>query len=1437
MSVLQLPVSFRLLLFSLFVLLSQESLSQTCTPTYKKTYDGNGIDEGLDIIQTKEGGSLVAGRTTSNATNFNGFLLKLREDGSIEWSNTYGGTGYDEIIRVKQTLDGGYIALGNKHALDESRREAWFFSVDQFGTLRWSKLLALNGVKVRGKDIIELKDGGFAIALNLDDSTDKGDGMILRTTPDGNIIWSKRFDHGGNDGFNRLVQDADQLLVTGYTTLDKQDGLISCLKVDDGSTIWSKRLFRRSGQYDDVLNIARIPGGYSFGVSTKYTPTSSSAVLYLFKMKDDGSIYYARRTNVSSRSGNGFGQSRLIFTPDEGFTFLSNDTTASTNGMVQNINAAGMGTWGQYSPGYYINSSYYGVDTYGKRGHLVTGGFHEATWPVSSPKIQVLKLDLIGKHGDCSRENNLSTLTDTIHNFGNEAFTWQSIRNGAITLVALSLDVLPITFNANTVCERMDCEPTSTNVNESCYATFLYHYPAQFKSVPFGIQKFKNGYFITGYIQNFAVEGQVTRLHLNGAVDWSKTLNPFIHRTSYQMMRETDDGNLLLIGPDNVVINHGSSTSMIITKITINGTVLWSRTLDGTFYDLQPMENGIFTGILMSTFSTSASRIKIDRDGNIIYSKYLGGENDLMPIYRKIIVQGNDLFAAGEMHGHLVIDKLDSAGNRVWSNLFKPEDKAYNIESFHLIGDSLYSVVRHRAQENWINKDYISMVKVGVDGKGLNAFALNQSTLVPDPSTYWFWPQTRIFRATKTADNNFVIADRAPNGSDSLVIITKFSGTGQVIWSKKYPMLNRHRIMDIKDDEGSLLVLGYRIVSDPSYQNLSSEPMLMRLTKDGEITSTTSLDCKTQTNAATTSPLYINELIPRSNPIPTFRYANHKTVATALLEVPLKVGAQLACGIPADCSMLKIKGAVSLCQSDEIITFETIKNAGCVLPAFWLYDTTFIQLIKATDSTLAVKFKRDGMVKIYTSYNTGCGILYDSIAVRIAPQSSKLNLGKDTSLCPGNTLILNARAGYASYQWQDGSADSIYRVRTPGIYHVEVQDACGESFRDTVYIKAAPPIPFDAGPDRVKCNGDTLHIDAPAGFMNYQWEHDYRINTTTGANVVVNPLIDTAYYIRAEKTPGCFAYDTVRIRVHHSPVIRLGNDTFFCQGSALMLDAGSGFASYQWNTGAIGQHLTVTERGKYSIVGITTEGCRSYDTLLVTEVHANPIVELGANKTLCAGSKRSLDAGSFKSYQWNDGSRERTLMVDKPGQYWVQVQDVKGCTAKDTLVIDQLLAPPKEFLPHDTAICSYGTLMLKPFHAYTQYTWSNGSRNSSISIDRPGTYSLEVKDAAGCIGRDEIVVSSKECMKGLFVPNAFTPNKDGKNDLFKAMLFGAVKEFQLTVYNRWGEVIFQTNDRQKGWDGNYNGRQQDNNVFVWICRYQLEGEEVKTEKGSVVLIR
>lgn len=255
----------------------------------------------------------------------------------------------------------------------------------------------------------------------------------------------------------------------------------------------------------------------------------------------------------------------------------------------------------------------------------------------------------------------------------------------------------------------------------------------------------------------------------------------------------------------------------------------------------------------------------------------------------------------------------------------------------------------------------------------------------------------------------------------------------------------------------------------------------------------------------------------------------------------------------------------------------------------------------------------------------------------------------------------------------------------------------------------------------------------------------------------------------------------------------------------------------------------------------TNSPCSSISTAtsnpLSIIIHPDPIVYLDKTNTLCEGNTRILDAGNFSSYLWNTGSVNKSITINQTGIYSITVTDMNGCIGTDFTEINTLLPSPSNFLPEDTAFCSYGDLLLKPNAGFSTYLWNTGSNNSFLTITQPGKYWLEVKDNKGCTGTDTINVLRKECLQGFFMPNAFTPNNDGLNDFMKPIILGKVIHYQFSIYNRWGQRIFHSTDPAKGWDGRYKQQAKEGNIFTWICSYQFDGQAPELKRGSFMLMK
>jgi gliding motility-associated-like protein len=182
--------------------------------------------------------------------------------------------------------------------------------------------------------------------------------------------------------------------------------------------------------------------------------------------------------------------------------------------------------------------------------------------------------------------------------------------------------------------------------------------------------------------------------------------------------------------------------------------------------------------------------------------------------------------------------------------------------------------------------------------------------------------------------------------------------------------------------------------------------------------------------------------------------------------------------------------------------------------------------------------------------------------------------------------------------------------------------------------------------------------------------------------------------------------------------------------------------------------------------------------------------------------------------------------------------DIKTVNSNNLKVKVDPRLPPSNFLAGDTALCSYQKIELGPNSTrFTSFLWSDGSTTQNITVKKPGLYWLEVTDRFQCVGRDTVTIFPKTCIEGVFIPNAFSPNRDGKNDEFMPIMNADVKQFRFIVYDRWGRIVFQTTSLNKGWDGKVKDLPYDTGVFAWQCQYQLDGEEPTLKRGTVLLLR
>ena len=158
-------------------------------------------------------------------------------------------------------------------------------------------------------------------------------------------------------------------------------------------------------------------------------------------------------------------------------------------------------------------------------------------------------------------------------------------------------------------------------------------------------------------------------------------------------------------------------------------------------------------------------------------------------------------------------------------------------------------------------------------------------------------------------------------------------------------------------------------------------------------------------------------------------------------------------------------------------------------------------------------------------------------------------------------------------------------------------------------------------------------------------------------------------------------------------------------------------------------------------------------------------------------------------------------------------------------------------MPADTVLCDNNDLVLAPAIDGITYI-VNGTTADNVTITRQGSYSVTATDNFGCQRTFNVNVVGQKCTDcDLYLPSAFTPNGDGLNDIFKAASYCNFSGFDLQIFNRWGEKVFESHNSNTGWDGTYLGSKMLSGVYVYFITYSTASHTTKTAKGTVALIR
>ena len=382
-----------------------------------------------------------------------------------------------------------------------------------------------------------------------------------------------------------------------------------------------------------------------------------------------------------------------------------------------------------------------------------------------------------------------------------------------------------------------------------------------------------------------------------------------------------------------------------------------------------------------------------------------------------------------------------------------------------------------------------------------------------------------------------------------------------------------------------------------------------------------------------------------------------------------------------------------------------------------------------------------------------------------------------------------------TWNWDLGNNNSSQLIAPPtqtysvaGTYPINLlvtnSTGCKDTVRSTVEAYAIPTI--DAGIDTIVCKGRGMTLNA-TGAATYVWTPSTGLSCTNCASPLANPASPIQYFVTGTSVHGCVNRDSISLRVKYPFIMTSSSRDSLCMGSSLRMTA-SGASTYQWtpatgldNPSSASPMATPSSTTTYQVIGTDDRNCFKDTAYIPIIVFNIPTVEAGIDKTINVG-------------------QTITLMPQVSA-------DVISARWSPTGSIFRDIFPGITVKPRETTI-----------------------------------YTVLVSNRGGCTASDQLTVNVLCNGANMFIPNSFSPNNDGMNDLFYPRGSGIFTIKKIKVFSRWGEVVFEkdnftANDASKGWNGTFKGRQLNPDVFVYMVEVVCDNNEALTFKGNVALLK
>ncbi|MEO7445520.1 MAG: gliding motility-associated C-terminal domain-containing protein [Ferruginibacter sp.] len=475
-------------------------------------------------------------------------------------------------------------------------------------------------------------------------------------------------------------------------------------------------------------------------------------------------------------------------------------------------------------------------------------------------------------------------------------------------------------------------------------------------------------------------------------------------------------------------------------------------------------------------------------------------------------------------------------------------------------------------------------------------------------------------------------------------------------------------------------------------------------------------------------------------------------------------------------------------------------------------------------------------------------------------------------LCKGSSngsITLTGAGGVSPYNYSKNAgvtyqASGTFGSLAAGTYTFRVKDNAGCTKDTTLTLSEPTLLTASSTSTPSSCNGNdgTITVVGTGGTQAYTYSVDNGATYQPGSGFTVAP--GNYNNIKVKDANGCIANTSVTVTLVDNMFLNAGNDTTICMESSLTFQPQTNPETniFLWRPAATIKDPTLKNAiatpldTTRFILHATWGACQREDTLLINVLH-KPVADAGKDTIICFQTFAFLRGNATNlsgtvNYSWAPASDisnpdQQTTTVFPKGAglfpYTLTVKDTYGCNYSETDVVNITVnVPPPAYAGNDT-LATLGV----PHQLYgsggKQYLWSPASplnsafnQNPVATLYKDTRFILQVTDNGGCIGYDTVFVKVYEG-PAYYIPNAFTPNGDGLNDIFRPIPVGITRTEWFRIFNRYGELVFETNQWLKGWDGRHLGKNALQGTYIWMIKGVDKNGKVIEKKGTVILVR